>query len=436
MDYRALADTELETQPFPVVRHDFRIYIAEEAFDRICDNADTTREVGGILVGEVLRDESGPYVHVETMLEALHAEESGTELTLTHATWNHIHEQMDTVYAGKRIIGWYHTHPNFGIFLSDRDRFIQQSFFDLPFQIALVYDPVRREHGIYTWRENKPWRVRQYWIGANEHVWDEPRDVADNAAPKRKAVVKAEPEATTAAASSLPQLVGDLLGNSWVIGAAIIGVLIGFALGSRFGGFTSAPAAQDQTVQEAIASLNTDLLAIIRGTLSDEAFVKSFDEGIARLDRAAENLKPYEATNPDMKAALQSVLEAQDELKRMRQDRQVAHEMIKQIEQVVREDRTPEFIARDLAAQHAALGSIYLELARAAAGEKDNARVKELLKTAAALDPDGRARYEQQLKDFDERGTLTPPSGGSTNQGGSQPSPAPQTQTPSGSPRD
>lgn len=407
MDYRALADAELEVRPFPFVRSDFRVYVAEEAFDRICANADATHEVGGILVGEVLRDESGPYVHVEIMLDALHAEERGAELTITHATWNHIHEQMDTTHAGKRILGWYHTHPNFGVFLSDKDRFIQQSFFNLPFQIALVYDPVRRDHGIYTWRENKPWRMRQYWIGANEHVWDGPRDAVDNAPLQRKAVVQPKPEAETPA-DSIPQLVVDVLGNSWVLGAVIVGLLIGYALGSRFAASASDPAAQAQTVQKAVSSLNTDLLAVIRGSLSDEAFAKSFDDGLARLGGAIESLKPFESSNPALTDAVRSVQDAQQELKRVRQDRQVAREMIKQLEQVVRENRTPEFISSELTKQRAALGGVYVELAREAASAKDGARVKELLKTAATLDPNGRAGYEQQIKDFDERGTLTP----------------------------
>ncbi|HZI46992.1 MAG TPA: hypothetical protein VFD75_04295, partial [Pyrinomonadaceae bacterium] len=101
MDYRALSQMELATEAFPAVQYDFRIFIDEAAFDRICNNADNTREVGGILVGDVLRDQNGPYVRVDDIIEALHAEESGTELTITHATWNHIHEQMDSTHTGK-----------------------------------------------------------------------------------------------------------------------------------------------------------------------------------------------------------------------------------------------------------------------------------------------------------------------------------------------
>lgn len=407
MDYRALSEMELATQPFPLVEYDFRIFFEEKAFDCICDSADATREVGGILVGEVLRDQNGPFIRVDAVIEALHAEESGTELTITHATWNHIHQQMDTIHAGKRIIGWYHTHPNFGIFLSERDRFIQQSFFDLAFQIALVYDPVRREHGIFGWRENQPWRVRRYWIGAKEHLWDDPRDAADEPDPRRQRPPKSESHESTAPAPTnvdlAPQSFSDLLGSTWIMGAALLGILLGFALGTAWAkrNTEAETTTRAQTAKEAIASLDSDLLAVIHGTLSDEGFAKTFDEGVARLDHASESLKQLNIGDPVVKTAVQSVQEAQQFLSRTRQDHQMAHEMLKQIEQVIRRsDRTPGFIERDLAAQRAALGGVYAELAREAARSKDAARVDALLKKAAAVDPDHQADYEQQLKRF------------------------------------
>ena len=80
MDYRALSQMELTKKSFPEVQYDFRIYIDESAFDRICNNAEKTREVGGILVGDVLKDKNGPFIKVDHVIEALHAEEKGTEL--------------------------------------------------------------------------------------------------------------------------------------------------------------------------------------------------------------------------------------------------------------------------------------------------------------------------------------------------------------------
>jgi hypothetical protein len=63
------------------------------------------------------------------------------------------------------IVGWYHTHPTFGIFLSDRDRFIQEHFFSGPGQIAYVVDPVNKTEGVFFWREGKPQPCPHYWVG-------------------------------------------------------------------------------------------------------------------------------------------------------------------------------------------------------------------------------------------------------------------------------
>lgn len=400
MDYRALSQMELATEAFPAVQYDFRIFIDEDAFDRICNSANNTREVGGILVGDVLRDENGPYVRVDDIIEALHAEEGGTELTITHATWNHIHEQMDSTHSGKRILGWYHTHPNFGIFLSERDQFIQQSFFNLSFQIALVYDPVRRVHGVFSWRDGKPWRVRQYWIGTRQHVWDEARETSEP--PPKAAVVnepaaKAEPQRDQA-----PPLVADILGSTWILGPVLVGLLMGFIGGWLWRGSSdnSARAARD-----AVASLNTDLLAVVRSGVSDEALGRTLDEGISKLDGASQALKPLNTSDP-VKSALQAITETQESLNRTRRDRVIAREMLRQLDEVIRTNRTPEFVSRDLAAQRALFGGVYVELAREAAQNKDAARVADLLKRAAAVDPDRKSDYEQQLKGFEQQGVL------------------------------
>jgi hypothetical protein len=72
---------------------------------------------------------------------------------------------MDTKFSELAIVGWYHTHPDFGIFLSDRDRFIQEHFFSGPGQFAHVIDPIRKIEGVFAWRAGKPALCEYYWIG-------------------------------------------------------------------------------------------------------------------------------------------------------------------------------------------------------------------------------------------------------------------------------
>ena len=101
-------------------------------------------------------DASGPHAQASAYIRGEAASSKFAEVTFTHETWAHINEQMDTRYADLSVIGWYHSHPDFGIFLSERDRFIQEHFFAGPGQFAYVVDPVRKTEGVFVWKKGKP----------------------------------------------------------------------------------------------------------------------------------------------------------------------------------------------------------------------------------------------------------------------------------------
>ena len=84
-----------------------------------------------------------------------------------------------------------------------------------------------------------------------------------------------------AAALATAQNAAEPLGNTWVLAVALVGILFGFVMGmwwSRNSGDENAQVAKD-----AVSSLNTDLLAVIRGSVGDEAG-KTVDDSIAKLD--------------------------------------------------------------------------------------------------------------------------------------------------------
>jgi proteasome lid subunit RPN8/RPN11 len=104
-------------------------------------------EVCGILVG---RDQNGR-LEIEACIPGVNAAQAGTHVTFTQDTWEHIYKIKDKEYPEERIIGWYHSHPGFGVFLSDHDTFIHQNFFSSPQQVAWVYDPHSDEEGCFGW---------------------------------------------------------------------------------------------------------------------------------------------------------------------------------------------------------------------------------------------------------------------------------------------
>jgi proteasome lid subunit RPN8/RPN11 len=112
-------------------------------------------EVCGLMVGNVYQDDGGPYIHIEKMIRGEHADSQVAQVTFKPETWQHLYATLDRDYPTLRILGWYHTHPRFGIFLSEADLFIHHNFFSTPEQIALVYDPHSGEKGVFVWREGR-----------------------------------------------------------------------------------------------------------------------------------------------------------------------------------------------------------------------------------------------------------------------------------------
>jgi proteasome lid subunit RPN8/RPN11 len=128
------------------------------------------REVGGVLVGHITA--RGPIV--VGAIRAEHAAESLTTLTFTQDAWAHIHHVRDRDYADFEIVGWYHSHPGHGIFLSEQDLFIHTNFFSGEYQIAYVIDPVAGQEGVFGWRNGE---VVRWYRGPTSRRVSEPARV-------------------------------------------------------------------------------------------------------------------------------------------------------------------------------------------------------------------------------------------------------------------
>lgn len=168
IDVSDLAREELALAKFPVdYRAPFRLFLAPDVHRDIQAHAkeDALVEICGVLIGRWGKDDLGPFAEVTDYIRCDSASSKFAEVTFTHESWAQINEQMDSKFVDKRIIGWYHSHPDFGIFLSDRDCFIHEHFFSGPGQVAYVVDPVRDLEGVFDWQGGKPTPMSHYWIG-------------------------------------------------------------------------------------------------------------------------------------------------------------------------------------------------------------------------------------------------------------------------------
>jgi proteasome lid subunit RPN8/RPN11 len=129
------------------------VFVAQNAYLRLVEHAtsDLQQEVGGILVGNWSRDVETrqQFIVVEVALPARFTRQGSVYLTFTQDSLVDIHTEMDEHYPGKQIVGWYHTHPGMGVFLSPYDTWIHHHFFAEPWQVALVIDPHSATGGFF-----------------------------------------------------------------------------------------------------------------------------------------------------------------------------------------------------------------------------------------------------------------------------------------------
>lgn len=140
------------------------IIFPEEIKKRIKQYAlsDTSKELGGVLVGNFTETDINCFeVAVEDFIIAKHTDAHLSSLKFTAESWAEINAEMDEKYPDFKIIGWFHTHPGFGVFLSSWDMFIQENFFNLPWQIAYVVDPCHKTDGIFIWEENQILKISE-----------------------------------------------------------------------------------------------------------------------------------------------------------------------------------------------------------------------------------------------------------------------------------
>ncbi len=130
--------------------------------------SDTSVELGGVLLGKECVDPDGgrPFVWITQALEAKHYANTQASFTYTHDSWEEITRERERLHPDLDVVGWYHTHPSFGIFLSHHDLFIHQNFFSQPLQTAYVVDPIQGTRGFFRWLDGRMVQVAGFWLCA------------------------------------------------------------------------------------------------------------------------------------------------------------------------------------------------------------------------------------------------------------------------------
>jgi len=128
------------------------VFLSRFAYFRITAHAESAEvEVGGVLTGQWCEDAAtgNQFIVVNHMVPARHTRQGSVYLTFTKDTLIDVHERIESLFPCEKIVGWYHTHPRMGVFLSHYDTFLHNNFFPEPWQVALVVEPFSSIAGFF-----------------------------------------------------------------------------------------------------------------------------------------------------------------------------------------------------------------------------------------------------------------------------------------------
>jgi proteasome lid subunit RPN8/RPN11 len=114
---------------------------------------DKSREYGGLLLGVEMQSADSDYntIVITHSLRAHHTDGTIARLTFSHETWAEFGRHTDELKrlgAKLQRLGWYHSHPSHGVFLSNYDLNVCEDF-TRQSQVALVVDPIQNHGGFF-----------------------------------------------------------------------------------------------------------------------------------------------------------------------------------------------------------------------------------------------------------------------------------------------
>ncbi|UCE73924.1 MAG: Mov34/MPN/PAD-1 family protein [Methanomassiliicoccales archaeon] len=143
---------DMIVHPVDVSKGTFELYLTKTSKDKILEHcnafADQKLEVMGFLIGDVLRWKNRFFSLVKDVVST---DLKATNISVRFAKegFEPLFEELDGLNYDYLIVGWYHSHPGLGCFMSKKDIETQKRTFNKPYHMALVVDPLKTEMKAY-----------------------------------------------------------------------------------------------------------------------------------------------------------------------------------------------------------------------------------------------------------------------------------------------
>jgi len=136
---------------------EINVIVSQQALRQISlhGNSSHESELGGALLGTAYRHDQRIYVDIQAALPAVSGDHGPVHFTFSADSWAQLQVDRSKRYPDLDVVGWYHTHPDLGVFYSGDDVVVHSAAFTLPWHVGLVVDPIRKEGSFFGWAEGQ-----------------------------------------------------------------------------------------------------------------------------------------------------------------------------------------------------------------------------------------------------------------------------------------
>ena len=141
--------SELYIRELVAYRIEQFVFQENKAF--LSGKGETIPEIGGWLMGKHKYDEANDkyMVSFERFIQIQRRDSTDTKLIFDANAWQ-VLERAKDAYAEENleVVGWFHTHPGWGVFLSHEDINTHETYFTEPYHIAMEMETVKEPHDV------------------------------------------------------------------------------------------------------------------------------------------------------------------------------------------------------------------------------------------------------------------------------------------------
>ena len=129
------------------------LFISHNCIQKMVSHCDSWRdkqiEVMGLIIGDIFQWRNRVYTIAEDTVAAEIEDSTATSVKFGIQGLQEVATALNNMEYEYMLVGWYHSHPGFTCFLSEKDLETQKRTFNKPYHATIVIDPISRQFRSY-----------------------------------------------------------------------------------------------------------------------------------------------------------------------------------------------------------------------------------------------------------------------------------------------